>query len=410
MPIDASGHAWRWLMLAGASLVYASFGGLMAAMSVLVKPISDSLGLSPLEMGTVLGAWQFVYLFAAIPAGVVLDRVGLRPSLTVAGLIITLSSAMRMYADSYAALLVAVCLFGLGGPLISVGAPKLVSRWFSGTERGLAMGIFMSSTAVGALLATVGTNSVIMPLVGYEWQGAFRVYTGIMLAVTLVWAVIAVRPVSALGDAKDTATRSWFDASVLQSLLARAEIRLTMLMAITMFFFVHALNAWLPEILRGKGLSLVEASYWSGLPAVIAIGATLVITRLAVPGRRVAILIGVALLAIASAMLLDTRPVAVLAGTLFGLGIARSCLVPIALLLLMDDGRGGEAMGTVSGLFFAAGQIGGMLGPVVCGLAIDATGDYGSPLKLMTVAMIALLLLTARLRWLRRSPSDSARA
>ena len=168
--INAYDHSYRWLMLAGASLVYAGFGGLMAGMSVLVKPISDSLGLSPLDMGTVLGAWQFVYLFAAIPAGVLIDRVGLRSSLVVAGLIITLSSAMRMYADSYAALLLAVCLFGLGGPLISVGAPKLVSRWFAGAERGLAMGIFMSSTAVGALLATVGTNSVVMPLVGFEWD------------------------------------------------------------------------------------------------------------------------------------------------------------------------------------------------------------------------------------------------
>jgi cyanate permease len=408
---DPTTQPFRWLMLFGASLVYASFGGLMAAMSVLVKPISDTLSLSPFQMGTVLGAWQFVYLFAAIPAGAVLDRVGLRPSLAVAGTVITLSAAMRVYADSYAALLLAVCLFGLGGPLISVGAPKLVSRWFAGAERGLAMGVFMSSTAVGALLATIGTNSVIMPLAGGDWRGAFLIYSWVMLSVTVAWVLIASRPRSALGDTAGAATRPWLDTGVLRSLLANPEVRLTMLMAVTMFFFVHSLNAWLPEILRGKGLSLVDASYWSGLPVLIAIGATLIITRLAVPARRTVILIGVTLLAMTSALLLETRPVALLAGSLLGLGIARSCLVPVALLVLMDAEPGdGSAVGTASGLFFAAGQIGGMLGPVLCGLAIDATGDYGSPLHMMAAAMVVLMLLLVRLVWLRRPVAGSGPA
>ena len=74
-------HPYRWLMLFGASVVYACFGALMAAMAVLVKPISESLSLSPFQMGTILGAWQFVYLFASIPTGAVLDRFGLRPCL-----------------------------------------------------------------------------------------------------------------------------------------------------------------------------------------------------------------------------------------------------------------------------------------------------------------------------------------
>lgn len=385
-------------MLLGASVVYACFGALMAAMSVLVKPVSDSLDLSPLQMGTVLGAWQFLYLFAAVPAGIILDRVGLRPSLAVAGILMTLSSALRVYADSYAEILIAVCLFGLGGPLISVGAPKLVSRWFDGSERGLAMGIYMSSTALGALLATIGTNSIIMPMANGDWQGAFRIYTVIMLAGTLGWIAIACHPFSKLGNTASVAGRSWLDQTALRTLIALPAVRLTMLMAVTMFFFVHALNAWLPEILRGEGLSLVDASYWAGLPTVVAIFATLLITRLAIPGRRIAILAGLALLAVTSAMLLDIESVLLLAGCLLGLGVARSCLVPVALLILMEsDTSDSGATGTASGLFFAAGQIGGVLGPVLCGLAIDATGSDRSPLWLLAAAMAMLLLLLVRL-------------
>lgn len=99
-------------MLFGASLLYACFGALMAAMAVLVKPISESLDLNAFKMGTILAAWQFVYLFASIPTGAVLDRFGLRPCILLAGLIIASSSLLRIFVDSYFGLLFAVLIFG----------------------------------------------------------------------------------------------------------------------------------------------------------------------------------------------------------------------------------------------------------------------------------------------------------
>ena len=41
--------------------------------------------------------------------------------------------------------------FGLGGPLISVGAPKLINIWFNELERKLAMGIYITGTALGSI-------------------------------------------------------------------------------------------------------------------------------------------------------------------------------------------------------------------------------------------------------------------
>ncbi len=379
----------------------------MAAMSVLVMPISDELALSSLQMGVALGLWQFVYLFIAIPAGLMLDRYGLRPAILIAGVLIAASSGLRVFVESYAGLLATVALFGLGGPLVSVGAPKLVSRWFAGAERGLAMGIFMSSTAVGALLAAVGTNSLIMPAVGNDWHGVFGFYAWVTVAATVGWAVIASRPVSRAGDVSEDPAASATARISLRQLLARPDIRPAMAMAATVFFFVHSMNAWLPEILRGNGLRLVEASYWSGLPAAIAVVATLVITRLALPHRRTAILAGIAILAIASASLIDTEHLVMLATGLLGLGIARSCLAPVSLLLLMESESGdSKSVGTASGLFFAAGQVGGMLGPILCGLAIEVSGDYDAPLWLMNLSMIVLLALIVRLTRLQsRAPT-----
>ena len=49
---------------------------------------------------------------------------------------------MRGFAQGQLTLLSAVAFFGLGGPLISVGAHKLISIWFNERERKLAMGIY----------------------------------------------------------------------------------------------------------------------------------------------------------------------------------------------------------------------------------------------------------------------------
>ena len=50
-------------------------------------------------------------------------------------------SLQKAISASYS-ILGALAFFGLGGPLISVGAHKLISIWFNERERKLAMGIY----------------------------------------------------------------------------------------------------------------------------------------------------------------------------------------------------------------------------------------------------------------------------
>ena len=48
-------------------------------------------------------------------------------------------------------LFLAVAVFGLGGPFISIGAPKLISAWFGPRERGTAMGLYMTAPSIGTV-------------------------------------------------------------------------------------------------------------------------------------------------------------------------------------------------------------------------------------------------------------------
>ena len=174
-------------MLSALWLVYFAFGLAVFSMAPLVEPIRDDLGLSKGAMGTVLGAWPLVYLVAALPSGAMIDRLGLRRSLAIATVLISVSALLRTVADSFVAMFGAVAVFGLGGPLVSVGAPKLISVWFDDEERALAMGITMTGPAIGGVLALVTANSVLMPAFDQGWRTTLLVYALVSVAVIAIW-------------------------------------------------------------------------------------------------------------------------------------------------------------------------------------------------------------------------------
>jgi len=142
----------------------------------------------------ILGAWPLVYIAAAMPCGAFLDRAGPRKALFAAAVIIALSATARGFASDPVGLFFAVALFGIGGPLISIGAPKLVTLWFEGPDRGLAMGIYITGPALGGICALALTNSIAMPLLEGNWRHVLFLYAGISLAIGLVWLLLTRHP------------------------------------------------------------------------------------------------------------------------------------------------------------------------------------------------------------------------
>jgi len=111
-------------------------------------------------------------LVAAAPGGAAMDRFGPRRTLFVATMVIVASGLLRASAESYGFLLFAVAIFGLGGPLISVGAPKVIALWFEGKDRAFAMGVYITGPSLGMISGLAFTNPVLMPL--FDQVGAFR--------------------------------------------------------------------------------------------------------------------------------------------------------------------------------------------------------------------------------------------
>lgn len=396
------GHQ-RWALLAGVWLLYFGFGLTTASMAPLVAPIKQALNISDGAMGSVLGAWPLVYILMAIPCGALLDRFGTRRSLLLAAAVIAASCVCRAFAVDYVSMFLAVALFGLGGPLISIGAPKLVAQHFTGGDRGFAMGIYLTGPAMGWICSLSLANAVLMPAFGGNWRAVMLSYGAVILAAGLVWLLISARVPA--GDADDGHAGSGLRGQVrtFGGLLRRPVVQVVLLMSMATFFLNHGLNNWLPEILRRGGMSAEAAGYWAAIPVLCGIAASLTIPRLALPHRRMAMLAALILAAAVATMLLHLPAGPALATGLMLQGIVRASLMSITMLVLLDaEGIGSRHAGSAGGLFFSAAEIGGVLGPVTLGLTADLTGGFAAGLWLLTALCGCLLALLWRLSGLLR--------
>ena len=386
-------------MLAGIWLVYFSFGLTIAAMAPLVPRIEADLGLTHAAMGGIMGAWPLVYIAAALPCGQLMDRLGPRRGLLIAAAIILVSSVARAFAADHLTLFLAVALFGIGGPLISVGAPKTIASWFEGQERGLAMGIYITGPSMGSIVALSATNSLLMPALGDDWRAAILVYSLCSLAAGLAWFLISAHPASRASEQRLAGGEHQPGAATVWALARHPTVRLILLMSVGIFFFNHGLNNWLPELLRLTGMNQATAGLWASLPVAASIVSAILVPRLATPPRRLPMLVGLfAAAAVATLTLHQGEPVLLAFGFLLQ-GLARGAMLTITMLLLVElKDVGAKRTGTAGGLFFSAAEIGGVLGPLTLGVLYDRTHGFDAALHLMTAICFALIGLVFLVR------------
>lgn len=398
-PPDPGAQRYRWAMLAGVWLVYFCFGSTSAAIAPLVSRITAELGLSHTEMGSILGAWQLVYIVAAIPCGTLIDRLGPRRGLALGALVIAASGVLRALAGNYLTLLIAVGAFGIGGPLVSIGAPTLISQWFKGTERGVAMGLYNAGNALGTIGALSLTSGIGLALAQGSWRAVLMGYGILALVAALVWGVISSHGASRAMERRRAGERARPGIAVHLELLQARAVRTVLYLAVGTFFFGHALANWLPEILRVGGMDPSVAGLWASIPVVVGIAGALIFPRFAIAGRRMKMLALLFAAQLAAPLFIAWGGGGALVAGLVLQGLARGSLSIVVVLVLMELKEvGPDRMGAAGGMYFTAGEIGGVLGPLLLGTLYDLSGGFTIALYCLAVLCAWQLALLSRLR------------
>ena len=374
-------------------LLYTAFGLVFRSIFPLVTPILKDLHISYTQMGFILGSWQLTYILAALVAGFVLDKWGVRRSILAGAIILGLSAVLRFFSTGFVTMMIFVALFGAGGPMISIGGPKTISEWFSSRDRGTAIGLYMTGPWIGGLLALALTNSVVMPLAGNSWRLTFVYYGLFTFAVGLTWWFLAQESDSSLS------TDSAGLGEVFGKLIRVGNVQILLLMALLSFAIGHGLSSWLPKILEINGMSPSRAGFAASVPLAAGIPALLIMPRLVPPplrGRS----IGVFSLLTTMTLVIVVKATGPLLWTgLILLGFVNSALMPLMILILMDSPEvETRYMGSAGGLFFCVAEIGGFTGPLIMGVLVDLTGTFLTGAIFLSVLCLVIFLMTFLLK------------
>ena len=389
-------------MLALGWLAYCAFGIAVGSLAPLVSPIMRDLGLSSARMGLVLGVWQLVYVFTAIPLGVAVDRLGVRRSVALALVAIILSLVLRAAATSFWTLLASVALFGVGGPVVSIGVPKIVAEWFPPRERGRAAGLYTTAPTIGSIVVLATAAGVVLRVVG-SWRLVMLVYAVAGGGALLLWTLCYRDPPAPGGSqARPAPVPTVRVRGRWLVLLRERNMRLLLVLAVGTFVVNHGLNAWQPTYLEEAGFQLAAAGRWTAVGTLCGLLTAFLVPGLSRPGARrtaLAALLVAAALGLAGMAVLSDGP---LLAAAWVTAMARAPVLALMMLLLMEQpGVGARHLGLGAGLLFAAAEIGGFGGPALLGVVRDLAGGLAP--SMLGMAAVSLLMFVTILR-VRETP------
>ena len=184
---------WAWIVAAVSFVSILGAAGFRAVPSVMMDPLHMEFGWSHATIGAAMSINMVLFGVTAPFAAALMDRLGVRPVLTVALVLIAAGTGLSVFMTaSWQLLLLWGLLVGLGTGSISMGFVATVStRWFV-ARRGLVTGILTAASATGQL--------IFLPVVAhltdaYGWRWASIVVTIAALAVVpLVLLFIRDKP------------------------------------------------------------------------------------------------------------------------------------------------------------------------------------------------------------------------
>ena len=114
------------------------------------------------------------------------DRIGPKRVVLAACLLAGLAGALRGLAVDFATLMVAVLLFGLFSPMITSNTVKTCGMWFSRRQLGLANGVLSMGMALGFLLGSLFSATLLSPSLG-GWRNVLILYGALSALLAIPW-------------------------------------------------------------------------------------------------------------------------------------------------------------------------------------------------------------------------------
>ncbi|MED3987994.1 MFS transporter [Priestia aryabhattai] len=398
----------RWviaiLMWAAIAINYIDRTVLSAAAPYITKEFNLSAG----EMGIIMSGFFWSYALLQVPAGWFADKFGQKKSLGFAVIWWSLATAVTGLATGFKSLLGLRVALGVGEAAAYPSNAGIASRWFPDKERATVAGIFDSGSKFGGAIA--------MPLIVwliaiFSWKMTFVIIGALGVIWGIIWmlyfkdnpedhkgvneAELAhIRKGQVKQDGIDNQqTMKWFE------LLKHRNI-----WAMCIGFFMINYNSyffitWLPSYLVAeRGMNLIEMGFVASLPLlcamVVEIGAGWLSDRVYSKGllsltatRKLFLIIGLLMAScIGFAAFADS---AVTAVVLLCIAKSGTTVAASQVWALPGDVAPKNMTSIVAGMQNTVSNMGGVIGPIVTGFIVGATGSF-VPALLFSAGLIVL--------------------
>ena len=177
----------KWLVLVLVTLVHMLAVGLpWTVMPVLFTAASRELDLSLGQIGLLWSMLAIGAALVALPGGMLGDRLGFVRTIGLGCFAIAITSGFRGLATDLTTLAIFMLLCGASIAIVFPNIQRIAGVFFPGHQVGLATGIIISGFAVGGVLTTALSATVIMPLVG-SWRNVLFLYSGLCALIATLW-------------------------------------------------------------------------------------------------------------------------------------------------------------------------------------------------------------------------------
>lgn len=389
------------------------FGILIPAIPIFAR----SFGVSALAASAVISVFALVRLVTSPLAGWLTDRIGERTTLSSGIALVAGSSVIAGLSQTYEQLIVLRGIGGLGSSMFTVSAQALLLRVVDAPSRGRASAAYQG----GFLLGGVAGPAVGGLVLAWSLRAPFFVYAASLTVAALVGAVFLsssrLREREQAVEAAEGGTSAGGWQELREALRSRAyQASLTTNLSTGLVFF--GLRAALVPLFVVEGLR--QQASLAGLAFLLAAGVQAILLfpagRMAdTVGRRRSMLIGTSLAAAGMAVLtlsdlVTNGPNAsmtpgialfLIAMTVMGAGTAYLSSAPAA---VVGDVMGGRRGGPVIAVFQMTSDLGGVIGPLLAGVLVDAL-DYDWAFAVGTAVGIIAILMVARMPETLKKPA-----
>src|ERR1700723_695781 len=141
---------YRWMVLIFLSL--AMFGNYYVydALSPLADVLKQQLGFSDENIGLLQAIYSFPNIFTVVIGGFIIDRLGLRKSLMIFGVLCFIGPAITAASGHLPVMAAGRLIFGMGAESLNVAVVAALARWFKGKELSFAFGVNLTIGRLGS--------------------------------------------------------------------------------------------------------------------------------------------------------------------------------------------------------------------------------------------------------------------